>query len=85
MATRVDVDGRIEDFDAKCLEYPPFNPILFPTENGCILQTEMVAIFPSVLEHGRFIVAKSIGRGGEMLLETSANCSLGLTDIRAWA
>ena len=63
MATRVDVNGRIKDFDAKCLKYPPFDPILFPTENGCILQAEMVAIFPSVLEHGRFVFALGIHGG----------------------
>ena len=63
MATGVDVDGWIEDPNAKSLKYPSFDPILFPTENGRILQAEMVAIFPSVLEHGRFIFALGIHGG----------------------
>ena len=85
VAARIDVDGWVEGLNKEGFFNASFHPILIRREDGDIFFSEVVAVLACMLEHGRFVVAKSIGRGGEMLLETSANCSLGLTDIRAWA
>ena len=71
VAARIDVDGWVEGLNKEGFFNASFHPILIRREDGDIFFSEVVAVLACMLEHGRFIVAKSIGRGGEMLLETT--------------
>ena len=70
VATRVDVDGGIEDFDVGSFLNPPLNPIFLIIKDGYVFFAKVVVFFSCVLEHSRFIFTLSIGGGGGVLMVT---------------
>ena len=85
VASWVDIYGGFEGLDEDGLLYTPFDPVMLRGENGNILFAEVVVVFPSVLQHGRFALAESVSGGRGVFFE-SRRCSLCLTHIatRAW-
>ena len=70
VATGIDVDGWGEGLYVESLFDAPSNPVLLGAEDGDVLLAEMVPIFAGVLEHGRLVLAKTIGGSGGVVMET---------------
>ena len=85
MAARVDINGGFESTDEKGLFDTTFDPVILRSKNGDIFLAEMVALFAGMLQHCRLILAKSIHRGGLVLLEAGCCSPLGFPNIPAWA
>ena len=85
MTAGVNIDGGIEGFDVNGLSNPSFDPVMLRGQDGKILFAKMMAIFASMLQHCRLVLPKSIGGSRSMLLEAGSCCSLGFSNIPAWA
>ena len=81
MAAWIDIDGWFECFDECRFHYPSLHPILLVAKDGDVFLSKVVTIFMSVLHHGRFIVAESVGSGGGVLFKTGCSCSFSFTDV----
>ena len=73
MAARVHVDGVFKCLDVKGFIYPSFNPVMLGSKYSDVLLAEVVVVVASMLQHGQFVLAKSIG--GFVLLKAGINCS----------
>ena len=62
VAAWVDVDGGAQGLDVDGLFDAPPDPILLRGNDGDVLFAEVVLMFPSMLEHSRLVIAKSICR-----------------------
>ena len=85
MTAWIDVDGWFKGLDVYGLFDTSFHPIMFGRQDGDVFFAEMMVIFPSMLQHCRLVLAKSISRGGRMLLEAGSCSAFSLTYISAWA
>ena len=81
MAAWIDIDRWFECFDECRFHYPSLHPILLVAKDGDVFLSKVVTIFMSVLHHGRFIVAESVGSGGGVLFKTGCSCSFSFTDV----
>ena len=83
VSARVDVHGGFERLDVKGFFYPSFNPVMLGCKHSDVL-AEVVVVVASMLQHGRLVLAKSIGSGGFVLLEAGIHCSFRFPNM-TWA
>ena len=56
MAAWIDVDGGVEGLDVYRLFYAPLDPVVLRGQDGKVLFTEMMVLFPCMLQHCRLIL-----------------------------